>query len=108
MSLHAYGQAVEVLRYGRDAFDDPTELARFTVTDCGIIRHATDEDRDGAHVVTETGTVAMPSDTDVRADDQLVMADGTRWHVNGRPRVPENPLTGWQPALSVPIRRVTG
>lgn len=102
------GFTVTVHRVTRDQFDDEIGQSTHDIPGCALIRHDSSEDRDGRHQVAETGTLAGPAGADITATDYLTLPDGSRWHVDGRPRVPENPLTGWEPALSVPVKRVTG
>lgn len=99
---------ITVRRWSRDAFGDPTGETTHQVPGCALLRHSTSEDRDTGDQVTETATLAAPAGADVLATDDVTMPDGTRWHVDGRPYVPHSPFTGWEPATSVPLRRVTG
>lgn len=99
---------VIVHRTARDAFGDLVDTAAHTVQRCGLLRHSTSEDRDARDQVTETATLALPAGADITATDDVTLPDGSRWHVDGRPYVPHSPLTGWEPATAVPLRRVSG
>lgn len=99
---------VTVHRTTRDPFGDLVDTGAHTVGGCGLLRHATTEDRDQRDQVTETATLALPAGSDIRATDDVSLPDGSRWHVDGRPHVPHSPITGWEPATAVELRRVTG
>lgn len=99
---------VTVHRTTRDPFGDLVDAGAHIVQGCAILRHSTDEDREQRDQVTETATLALPAAADITASDDVTLPDGSRWHVDGRPHVPHSPLTGWEPATSVPLRRVTG
>lgn len=102
------GFSVTVFRPERDAFGDLIDQTGHVVTDCGITQHSTSENTDEGEQVTETARLATPPEADIRATDEVLLPDGTRWHVAGRARVPHSPLSGWEPAQVVPLKRVTG
>lgn len=102
------GFAVTVRRWRRDEFGDVTGVAEHTVALCGLLRHSSEASQQGRDQVVETATIAMPSAADITAADTVVLPNGTEWHVHGRPYVPHSPMTGWEPATAVPLRRVTG
>lgn len=102
------GFTVTVIHIEHDAFGDPVETAGATITGCGLLGHDTSEDTTSGQQVTETATLATPAEAEIRPTDQVVFPDGSRWHVAGRARVPHSPLSGWEPAQVVPLKRVTG
>lgn len=102
------GFTVTVIRPAVDAYGDPVETSRSTVSDCGMLHHSTSEDVGSGEQVSETATLAAPPWADIRATDVVLLPDDTRWHVVGRSHVPASPLSGWEPAQVVPLRRVTG
>lgn len=103
------GFAVTVLHRRFDAFGDPLdEASGTTVPDCGLLQHSTSEDASGGEQVTETATLATPAEADIHPTDVVLFPDGSRWHVAGRAHVPHSPLSGWEPAQVVPLKRVTG
>lgn len=102
------GFSVTIVRRDVDAFGDPVENPNRMVTDCGLTRHSTSEDTEGGQQVTETATLATPPGAEIEPSDVVLFPDGSRWHVTGRPRVPHSPLSGWEPAQIVPLKRVTG
>lgn len=103
------GFSVTVFRTERDAFGDPQASSGFSVPDCGLLQHATSEDTSGGEQVSETATLATTStEVDIRPSDAVLFPDGSRWQVSGRAYVPHSPLSGWEPAQVVPLKRVTG
>lgn len=102
------GFSVTVLHTEFDAFGDPVANTGITVTDCGLLGHSTSENVNGGEQVTETASLATSSEADIRPSDHVVFPDGSRWHVAGRAHVPHSPLSGWEPAQVVPLKRVTG
>lgn len=102
------GFSVTVLRYSHDEFGDPVDIGGSTVTDCGLLRHSTSEDTTGGEQVTETVTLATSEGNEIHPTDVVLFPDGSRWQVSGRAYVPHSPLSGWQPAQVVPLKRVTG
>lgn len=103
------GFAVTVLRSSYDAFGDPVDDAAGTaVADCGLLQHSTSEDVSSGEQVTETATLAAPTGADIHPTDVVLFPDGSRWQVAGRAHVPHSPLSGWEPAQVVPLKRVTG
>ncbi len=102
------GFAVTVFRPERDAFGDLVDQTGHVVTDCGLLGHSTSENTNGGEQVTETASLATSPEVDIRPSDHVVFPDGSRWHVAGRAHVPHSPLSGWEPAQVVPLKRVTG
>lgn len=106
--MFASAITVTVHRTARDAFGDLVDTATHTIDRCALLRHSTNEDRDARDQITETVTLAVPAGADITATDEVTLPDGTRWHVDGRPHRLHSPLTGWEPATAVALRRVTG
>ncbi len=106
--IFASSFTVTVSRYERDGFGDVVSTSTHTISGCALLNHSTSEDRALADQVIQSATLALPAGADVTAYDDVTLPGGSSWHVAGRPYTPHSPLTGWEPARAVPVRRVTG
>lgn len=112
----AYGDTVTVIRPSpRDRFGDQPGDTRHEVAGCFVDYASSTEDgglssgmgESRSETVTSTVTVFMPTGSDVTNHDTLMLVDGSRWRVNGRPKRFVHPVTGWTPSVEVTATQIT-
>jgi len=111
----AHGETVTVLRRpARDKFGDTSYVAHHDIDNVAVDLRGSDEPNpSGAPTLdrplaTYDATAYMAVGSDVIASDIVELADGTQYHVVGRPERPRHPRTGNQPAVIVRLRRIEG
>lgn len=93
---------------GRDAYgQDVYTPSETTVTGCAVLPASSGEQLGSADRIVTRYELYAPAGTDVDAVDAVVLADGTRWEIDGEPE-------RWPDAFGNPhhvrcyLRRVTG
>lgn len=58
--------------------------------------------------ITEGLVLLAPFGADIKATDEVVLPDGTRYHVDGEPGSWTSPYTGWTPGVEIVLKNVEG
>lgn len=109
------GRPVTVKRYTTDRYGDRTLVSQHQVARTAFAPRPASAGRgsaeltDRANTVTADAELYLPYRADVRADDVVVLGDGTEWEVTGAPERWRGAYSGaWVPGSVVPLRRKTG
>lgn len=112
-NLFPFGQTVTVIRPSpRDRYGDSTDDSSRDIPGCAIAWGTSTESTgsvaaDRSETVQATVTVYMPPGTDITSRDHLILPDGSRWRVTGRPNRWHHPMTGWDPGVEVTATQST-
>lgn len=104
------GQTVTVRRFATDRYGDRAVIATFEVSRCAFAPRTRvgTENNVRANTVTAEAELYVPPWAGIESSDQVELADGTTWEVEGRPENWASPFTGWRPGDLVALKRITG
>jgi hypothetical protein len=103
-----FGITVVFQTLGQDRFGNRTVTGTQSVAGCAFAPGASSEQDNAQDEVIEQGTVYAPFGTNVTAYNQAVTPDGLVWEIQGTPSSWENPFTGWQAGVAIPLKRTVG
>jgi hypothetical protein len=93
---------------GQDSDGNDTYTETQTATTAVFAPGGSAELTSGGDTVTTQPTLyGVDTALPVKATDRFII-DGLSFEVDGDPQKYDDPFTGWQPGLVVPLRRVTG
>ena len=99
-------QTVTVIRGGVDRYGNPLPGTERQIDQCVVAPTATSSAGGVMGWSSTDYTLYPPSGADIRQGDQVRLADGTLWKVDGAPFAWGNPFTGTTPGGEVRIVRV--
>ncbi|MCW2904689.1 MAG: hypothetical protein JWO67_6954 [Streptosporangiaceae bacterium] len=102
------GITVTVQRQTEDKWGNFTTTVEFPIGPCGIDYTSSTEQTEQRDTVTRLATLYTPPGSDIRAPDRVLLPDGSRWSVVGHPADFTQPLTGWNPGMTVTLQKVDG
>lgn len=89
--------------FGNDVFTEVRE----DVTAQAFSSGTSTEQTQGRDTIIARPRVSYPPGTDLSGLDAVIV-DGVQYEVEGRPRAPMSPFTGWQPGVVVNLKGETG
>jgi hypothetical protein len=101
-------QSVTVRRYRTDRYGDRVLVSTFQLTRCIYAPRTSSEDDDRSTTVVADAELFVPAHAALQPSDEIELADGTTWEVNGRPEPWRSPFGGWAPGDVIPLNRTTG
>lgn len=100
-------QTVTVVRGGVDKYGNPRAGAEPIVERCVVAPMATSSAGGAVGWSTTNYSLYPPAGADIRQGDQVRLADGSLWQVEGRPFAWTNPFSGTAAGGEVQIVRVS-
>lgn len=102
------GQLVTVRRWTTDRYGDRIVSTTFVVGRCAFAPRTSQEINDRGNTVVADAELYVPPWAGIKPSDEVELADGTKWEVQGRPENWRSPFTSWNPGDVVPLKKTTG
>src|ERR1700704_28286 len=101
-----YGITVTIQRQTEDKFGNWVTSGSHTVGPCGIDYTNSTELTSNQDTVSRVAVLYCPPGANIVSTDRVLLPDGSQWSVVGHTADFANPMTGWNPGLTVRLEAV--